>query len=174
MASLALSQAGWLPGQLGRWNPIASHCLLWPDAEKCTFSVHVLVCHSSPEPPYGNSVWDREWHWDIQLCSYLLHKNEHFFICLLFFKSQDLGKTICPVPKVLGYTNTETLASVLKVTGISCTSLLPLQLLILSILPFNSECVWRILFLQTASPQQLRGYSCLHKSSWISSACLQG
>lgn len=58
-----------------------------------------------------------------------------------FFKSQDLRKTTCPVLKILGYTNTETLASVLKVTGISCTSLLSLQLLIPLILPFNPECV---------------------------------
>lgn len=62
-------------------------------------------------------------------------------MCLLFKKSQGLGKTVHPVPKIVGYTNTETLVSVLKVTGISCTSLLSLQLLILSILPFNSECV---------------------------------
>lgn len=141
MASLALSHPGWLPGQLGR-SPTASHCLLWPDAEKCTFSAHVFVCHPSPEPGKFSlrqgvtfsCVLIPPQKWVFLYCLTLC-------VCFKKKKSQGLRKTIHPVPKILGYTNTETLASLLKVTGISYTSLLSLQLLILSFLPFNSECV---------------------------------
>lgn len=61
---------------------------------------------------------------DIQLCSSVLHKYKYFFICLcgFFFLSQGLWETIPPFPKILGDTNTEALASLLNVAGISCIS----------------------------------------------------
>lgn len=50
------------------------------------------------------------------------------FVFFFFFLCQGLWKTIPPLPKILGDTNTETLASVLNVAGISCTSLFSLCL----------------------------------------------
>lgn len=99
------------------------------------------------------------------------------YVCgfFFFFSSQSLWKTTPPLPKILGDPAAENLASVLNITGRSCTSLLSFCLVFLSILPFNSEFVPGNDSFRQLLPSSFEDTTAaLRKSSWTPSACLPG